>query len=62
MSAAHALWVRLRELASVWDVHAACVREEDAPGAAMRFGDMWASYVTIRYQCGLESNGTYLKI
>ena len=62
MSAAHALWVRLHELASVCDVHVACVREEDAPGAAMWFGDAWASYVTIRYQSGLESNGTYLEI
>ena len=62
MSAAHALWVRLRELTSVCDVHVACVCEEDAPGAAMRFGNAWASYATVRHQCSLESNGMYLKI
>ena len=31
-------------------IYVAYITEEDAPGAAMWFGDAWASCVTIRYQ------------
>ena len=38
------------------------IHEEDTPGVVAWFGDAWASYATVRHQCGLESNGTYLEI